>query len=139
MRKEPTEKVVYEKLVIIPITPPPTIQDITVIKVKEPADGSTPIIEKGTTSPGIYPAGETGWEYKQDIQTPDPEKPVSRWSDVPTNGTPGTDPNITVADTTKTIYIRYTENPPTPSTGARTKTDRSRSWLLLKKGAKKQM
>ena len=96
LRKEPTEKVVYEKLVIIPITPPPTIQDITVIKVKEPADGSDPIIEKGTTSPGTYPAAETGWEYKQDIQTPDPEKSVTKWSDVPTTGTPGTNPNITV-------------------------------------------
>ena len=81
LTNRPDDKVVYIKLVlrdIIDGDPEP----ITVIKVKEPSDGSTPIIEKGTTSPGTYPAAETGWEYKQDIQTPDPEKSVSRWSDV---------------------------------------------------------
>ena len=87
------EKVLYLKLVRYDWA---EYEPITVIKVKEPADGSDPIIEKDTTSPGTYPAAETGWEYKQDIQTPDPEKSVSRWSDVPTNGTPGTDPNIIV-------------------------------------------
>ena len=96
LTNRPEDKVVYIKLVLRDIIPPPKDKDITVVKVKEPADGSDPIIEKSTTSPGIYPAGETGWEYKQDIQTPDPEKSVSRWSDVPTNGTPGTDPNIIV-------------------------------------------
>ena len=73
------EKVLYLKLVRYDWA---EYEPITVIKVKEPADGSDPIIEKGTTSPGTYPAAETGWEYKQDIQTPDPEKSVSRWSDV---------------------------------------------------------
>ena len=58
------EKVLYLKLVRYDWA---EYEPITVIKVKEPADGSTPIIEKGTTSPGTYPAAETGWEYKQDI------------------------------------------------------------------------
>lgn len=118
MSTKPDEKTLYIKLVF-QVTAPPE-GDTTVVKVKEPADGSTPIIEHDTTNPGTtYPADENGWNYTEDIQTPDPEVPVTKWEDVPTTGTPGTNPNIPVQDNTKTIYIRYTQDPaaeePTPA------------------------
>ena len=119
LSQKPEDKTLYIKLVF-KVTVPTGDGSTTVVKVKEPVDGSTPIIEKDTAIPGAtYPADENGWNYQEDIQTPDPEVPVTKWDDVPENGTPGTNPNIPVQDNTKTIYIRYTQDPaaeePTPA------------------------
>lgn len=105
------EKVLYVKLVALDWMDP---GEVTVVKVKEPSNGGTPIIEHDTTNPGTtYPAGnEDGWTYTEDIQTPEPEVPVTKWPDVPTTGTPGNTPDIPVRDDTETIYIHYTDEVP---------------------------
>ena len=105
------DKVLYVKLVQYDWLTP---GEIDVVKVKEPSNGGTPIIEHDTTNPGTtYPAGnEEGWKYVEDIQTPEPEVPVTKWPDVPTNGTPGNTPDIPVRDDTETIYIHYTDEVP---------------------------
>lgn len=105
------EKVLYVKLVALDWMDP---GEVTVVKVKEPSNGGTPIIEHDTTNPGTtYPAGnEPGWKYIEDIQTPEPEVPVTKWPDVPTTGTPGNTPDIPVRDDTETIYIHYTDEVP---------------------------
>ena len=105
------DKVLYVKLVAMDWLTP---GEVNVVKVKEPSNGGTPIIEHDTTNPGTtYPAGnEDGWTYVEDIQTPDPEVPVTKWPDVPTNGTPGNTPDIPVRDDTETIYIHYTDEVP---------------------------
>lgn len=105
------EKVLYVKLVALDWMDP---GEVTVVKVKEPSNGGTPIIEHDTTNPGTtYPAGnEPGWKYVEDIQTPEPEVPVTKWPDVPTSGTPGNTPDIPVRDDTETIYIHYTDEVP---------------------------
>ena len=105
------EKVLYVKLVALDWMDP---GEVTVVKVKEPSNGGTPIIEHDTTNPGTtYPAGnEDGWTYTEDIQTTDPEVPVTKWEDVPTSGTPGNTPDIPVRDDTETIYIHYTDEVP---------------------------
>lgn len=105
------EKVLYLKLVQYDWLTP---GEVTVVKVKEPSNGGTPIIEHDTTNPGTtYPAGnEDGWTYTEDIQTTEPEVPVTKWPDVPTSGTPGNTPDIPVRDDTETIYIHYTDEVP---------------------------
>ena len=105
------EKVLYVKLVALDWMDP---GEVTVVKVKEPSNGGTPIIEHDTTNPGTtYPAGnEDGWTYTEDIQTTEPEVPVTKWEDVPTTGTPGNTPDIPVRDDTETIYIHYTDEVP---------------------------
>lgn len=105
------EKVLYVKLVALDWMDP---GEVTVVKVKEPSNGGTPIIEHDTTNPGTtYPAGnEPGWKYVEDIQTTEPEVPVTKWPDVPTSGTPGNTPDIPVRDDTETIYIHYTDEVP---------------------------
>lgn len=104
---KPSEKTVYIKLVV---TPSKTTgdSDVTVVKIKEPSDGSTPLVETSTTTnTGTYDSTEDGWVYQQDIQTPDPKKDVTNWNEVPTTGTPGTNPMIPINQDTQTIYIRY--------------------------------
>ena len=92
LTNDPQEKVLYEKLVITNVPEIPVPGQVTIIKVKEPSTGGNAYIEKSTADPGNYDASETDWDYKEDTQTPNDPQDVHNWSEVPKDGTPGTNP-----------------------------------------------
>lgn len=113
------DKVLYVKLVAKDVIR--LDGDLTIVKIKDRLD-EEPIVEVTKTDipeNKKYPALEPGYTYVEDIQTPNEAVDVKFWQEVPTGGTHGTTPEITVSDTTKTIYIHYKGVPPTPTPGTK--------------------
>ena len=100
------DKSIYVKLVLKVIMG----NKIDIVRVYENKDGSTTVepeldAKVKDTVDGSSP--KPGYEFKESKTTPDPIKDITSWSEVPTNGTPGTNPMIPIKDTDKTVYIRY--------------------------------
>ena len=74
---------------------PPVIEVAHNVKVENNVvDGSSP---------------KPGFTYVENVNTSEPRKDITTWEDVPEGGTGGRNPQIPVADTDKTIYIKYEE------------------------------
>lgn len=100
------DKSIYVKLVLKVIMG----NKIDIVRVYENKDGSTTVepeldAKVKDTVDGSSP--KPGYEFKESKTTPDPIKDITSWSEVPANGTPGTNPMIPIKDTDKTVYIRY--------------------------------
>lgn len=92
------EKVEKDEVDIVRVyeTPnqPPVIEVAHNVKVENNVvDGSSP---------------KPGFTYVENVNTSEPRKDITSWDEVP-QGTSGRTPQIPVADTDKTIYIKYEE------------------------------
>ena len=88
------------------------VESLRVIKVYE-TDGNvdkikieTPTLD-GDKYKVITP--DNGYNYTESFISPE-SKDITRWNDIPTNGTPSEDLTLKIPDTTKVIYIRYTKD-----------------------------
>lgn len=93
------EKVEKDEVDIVRVyeTPnqPPVIEVAHNVKVENNVvDGNSP---------------KPGFTYVENVNTSEPRKDITTWEDVPEGGTGGRNPQIPVADTDKTIYIKYEE------------------------------
>lgn len=92
--------------------------EVDIVRVYE-TPNQTPVIEvdpnvkvENDTEDGSSP--KPGFTYVENVNTSEPRKDITSWDEVP-GGTSGRTPQIPVADTDKTIYIKYegapVENP----------------------------
>ena len=84
---------------------------VDIVRVYE-NPGQPPVIEvesnvkvENNTVDGNSP--KPGFTYVENVNTSEPRKDITTWEDVPEGGTGGRNPQIPVADTDKTIYIKY--------------------------------
>lgn len=86
--------------------------EVDIVRVYE-TPNQTPVIEvepnvkvENNTVDGNSP--KPGFTYVENVNTSEPRKDITSWDEVP-QGTGGRNPQIPVADTDKTIYIKYEE------------------------------
>lgn len=101
------DKSIYVKLVL-KVLPK---KKVDIVRVYE-NPGQPPVIEvesnvkvENNTVDGNSP--KPGFTYVENVNTSEPRKDITTWEDVPEGGTGGRNPQIPVADTDKTIYIKY--------------------------------
>ena len=102
------DKSIYVKLVL-KVLPKKTVD---IVRVYE-NPGQPPVIEvesnvkvENNTVDGNSP--KPGFTYVENVNTSETRKDITTWDEVP-QGTGGRNPQIPVADTDKTIYIKYEE------------------------------
>lgn len=85
--------------------------EVDIVRVYE-TPNQTPVIEvahnvkvENNVVDGSSP--KPGFTYVENVNTSEPRKDITTWEDVPEGGTGGRNPQIPVADTDKTIYIKY--------------------------------